>query len=118
MINILDIMLSQLHTVIQVSDHAKEEVTIMTFDEAVRILWDAIQQGDHFPAALQGKLSLDDAYRVQLGILARQVEAGEQQSGWKVAISGAALRQARGLDEPATLFESTSKVQARPDFPC
>ena len=72
----------------------------MTIEEAIRILWDAIQQGDHFPAALQGKLSLDDAYRVQLGILARQVEAGEQQSGWKVAISGAALRQARGLAEP------------------
>jgi 2-keto-4-pentenoate hydratase len=99
MINILDIILSQVHTLIQVSEHAKEEATIMTIDEAVRILWDAIQQGDHCPAALQGKLSLDDAYRVQLGTLTRQVETGEQ-SGWKVAISGAALRQARGLDEP------------------
>jgi 2-keto-4-pentenoate hydratase len=72
----------------------------MTIDDAIRILWEAIQRGDHFPATLQGKLSLDDAYRVQLGILARRVEAGEQQSGWKVALSGAALRQARGLDEP------------------
>lgn len=80
----------------------------MTIEQAIDVLWNAIQAGDHFPAALQGKLTMDDAYRVQLGMLARRVAAGEQQSGWKVAMSGEALRQARGLDEPvfAYLLES------------
>lgn len=80
----------------------------MTIEQSIDILWNSIQAGDHFPEALQGKLTMDDAYRVQLGILARRIEAGERQSGWKIAMSGEALRQARGLDEPvfAYLLES------------
>lgn len=72
----------------------------MAVKEAINVLWKAIRQGEHFPEALQGKLSLEDAYRVQEGILARHIANGDTHTGWKVAMSGPALRQARGLTEP------------------
>ncbi len=73
----------------------------MKVDEAVDILWAHLQRGEYFPDALKGALSLDDGYRVQLGVLARLVDAGESQAGWKIALSGPATRQAMGIDAPA-----------------
>ncbi|MEE9149432.1 MAG: fumarylacetoacetate hydrolase family protein [Candidatus Tectomicrobia bacterium] len=73
----------------------------MTSDAAVDILWEAMQKGVYFPEILQGKLSLEEGYRAQLGILARHVAAGEKQAGWKIALSGEATRQAIGVYAPA-----------------
>lgn len=73
----------------------------MTVDEAVEILWQGIQKGEYFPDALKGALSLDDAYRAQLGVLERRVAAGEVHSGWKIALSGESTRQSMGIDAPA-----------------
>ncbi|ETW92555.1 MAG: hypothetical protein ETSY1_43135 [Candidatus Entotheonella factor] len=73
----------------------------MNVDEAVDILWDHLQRGEYFPEALKGALTLEDGYRAQLGVLGRWVAAGEQQAGWKIALSGAATRQAIGIDAPA-----------------
>ncbi len=74
---------------------------MMKVDEAVDILWEHLQRGAYFPDALKGALTLEDGYRAQLGVLARRVAAGEQQAGWKIALSGAATRQAMGIDAPA-----------------
>lgn len=73
----------------------------MKTDDAVDILWDNLQRGRYFPDALKGALTLEDGYRAQLGVLARRVAAGEQQAGWKIALSGEATRQAIGIDTPA-----------------
>lgn len=73
----------------------------MKVEEAVDILWDHLQRGEYFPEALKGSLTLEDGYRTQLGVLARRVAAGEKQAGWKIALSGAATRQAMGIDAPA-----------------
>jgi 2-keto-4-pentenoate hydratase len=73
----------------------------MNVVEAIDILWDSVQQGDYFPEALKGKMTLDEAYQAQLGVLARHVAAGEQHAGWKIALSGDATRQAMGIDTPA-----------------
>ena len=73
----------------------------MTSDAAVDILWEAMQKGVYFPETLKGKLSLEEGYRAQLGILARHIAAGEKQAGWKIALSGEATRQAIGVYAPA-----------------
>ncbi|MCZ6729173.1 MAG: hypothetical protein O7C61_05645 [SAR324 cluster bacterium] len=72
----------------------------MKIAEALDIMWSANQQGDHFPDALRGKLSLDEGCAVQLGMLARRVEGGETQAGWKIGLTSPAVREVFGADAP------------------
>ncbi|GIX45998.1 MAG: 2-hydroxypenta-2,4-dienoate hydratase [Candidatus Tectimicrobiota bacterium] len=72
----------------------------MTVDEAVRLLWEAWQQQRPAPEELRGQLTLDTAYRVQLGLLARHLAAGEQQAGWKIGLTAEAVRRLYGSSEP------------------
>ena len=72
----------------------------MTVEEAVDIMWSAFRQGEFYPQALKGKLSLDEGYRVQLGMLARRVENGEKQAGWKIGLTSEAVRKVFGADAP------------------
>jgi len=69
--------------------------------EAVEYLWQARQRGVYRPAALEGKLTLEEGYRAQLGLLARAVAAGERHVGWKLGVTSAAQRRARGVSEPS-----------------
>ncbi len=80
----------------------------MTVDEAIEILWDAMRRGVYFPEPLQQQLTLDQGYRVQCGVVARWLAMGEQQAGWKIALSSTATREMFGLDTPvfAHLFAS------------
>ncbi len=73
----------------------------MKVDEALDTMWDAFQQGDHFPEALRGKLSLDEGYQVQLGMMARRLDGGEKQAGWKIGLTSQAVRDAFGAEAPA-----------------
>jgi len=41
----------------------------MSTQETVQALWLLHERGDFFPSAWRGKLDLDEAYRVQLGLL-------------------------------------------------
>jgi 2-keto-4-pentenoate hydratase len=74
----------------------------MTFDEeaAIDSFWQAGQRGAHFPAAWFDRLSLDQAYRVQLGLVARRCRAGERQIGWKVGLTAEPIQQQFGFHEP------------------
>jgi 2-keto-4-pentenoate hydratase len=74
----------------------------MAFDQAsaVESFWQARQRGEYFPRAWFDKLSLDDAYRIQLGLIARRVAAGERQIGWKVGLTAKAIQQQFGFHEP------------------
>lgn len=63
-------------------------------------LWEARRRGDCFPAEWFGKLTTDQAYRAQLGLIARRVAEGESQIGWKVGLTAKAMQQQFGLDEP------------------
>ena len=72
----------------------------MKTGDALEIMWNGFQQGDHFPDALGGKLSMDDAYAVQLGMLARRLEQGERHAGWKVGLTAEAVRRIFGADAP------------------
>src|SRR4029077_1013350 len=47
--------------------------------------------------AWAGKLSLDDAYRIQLGLIRRR---GTRRVGWKVGLTSTAIQQHFGVHEP------------------
>lgn len=62
--------------------------------------WQARQRGEFFPAAWFSKLSLEQAYAIQLGVIARRVALGETQIGWKVGLTAPAIQQQFGFHEP------------------
>jgi 2-keto-4-pentenoate hydratase len=74
----------------------------MAFDQRAAIdrFWEARRSGEHFPADWHDRLSFDQAYRVQLGVVARRVAGGERQVGWKVAQTSEATRRQFGFPEP------------------
>ncbi len=84
----------------------------MAVDEAIEIKWRGLQRGDHAPVALQGKLSLRDAYQVQLGILEHYKAEGETQAGWKIGLTADAIRQIYATADPAFGFLLESNAYA------
>ena len=72
----------------------------MNLDDTIQSLWDCHDSGNYFPEEWKGKLSVDDAYRVQLGILAKKVERGARHAGWKVGLTANAIRGLYGASEP------------------
>ena len=66
----------------------------------VDVFWDARARGEFFPKAYFGKLTLEQAYAIQLGVIARRVALGERQIGWKVGLTSAAIQQQFGFHEP------------------
>jgi 2-keto-4-pentenoate hydratase len=74
----------------------------MPFDEQAAIgeFWDARSRGEHFPSQWFDRLTLDQAYRIQLGVIARRVAAGERQIGWKVGLTAEPIQQQFGFHEP------------------
>jgi 2-keto-4-pentenoate hydratase len=75
---------------------------LMAFDEqaAIEEFWNARARGEYFPASWFDRLSLDEAYRIQLGLIARRIAAGERQIGWKVGLTAPAIQQQFGFHEP------------------
>ena len=72
----------------------------MRAEEAAKIIWDSMQQGIHYPEALQGKLKLVDANEVQFKVLENWIAAGEKHAGWKIGITNDPLRETFNLDAP------------------
>jgi len=57
-------------------------------------MWRCVSEGIDYPAELRGKLSFDDAYLIQLGLLARYEQVGDKQVGWKVGLTAKAMQAA------------------------
>ncbi len=76
----------------------------MTIEELTDILWHSIQRGVHDPAELRGTLSIDQAYRVQLGLLDRTLNTGEELAGWKVGLTAKAIQAQVNYHEPVFGF--------------
>ena len=76
----------------------------MDIDRSIDALWGSIQSGSHDPESLHGKLSIEDAYQVQLGILAKYEDAGDVLVGWKVGLTAPAIQQQLGFHEPVFGF--------------
>lgn len=74
----------------------------MVFEEraAIESFWQARQAGEFFPQAWFDRLTIDQAYRVQLGLIARRVAAGERQIGWKVGLTAKPIQEQFGFHEP------------------
>src|SRR5262245_66677718 len=67
---------------------------------AIEDFWTARARGEYFPQAYFDRLTLDDAYHIQLGIIDRRVAAGERQIGWKVGLTAKVIQQQFGYHEP------------------
>jgi 2-keto-4-pentenoate hydratase len=72
----------------------------MSTTDLIEAFWQARQQGIYFPPAYYGKLSIDEAYAVQLGLIDRRCPAGERQIGWKVGLTAPTIQQQFGFHEP------------------
>ncbi|HWB48881.1 MAG TPA: fumarylacetoacetate hydrolase family protein [Stellaceae bacterium] len=57
----------------------------------------ARDRGEYFPQAWAGRLSLDDAYRIQLALIA---DRGARRVGWKVGLTSTAIQQQFQVHEP------------------
>src|SRR5215475_14479544 len=67
---------------------------------AIEDFWTARTRGEYFPQAYSGRLTLDDAYRIQLALIDRRVAAGERHIGWKVGLTAKPIQQQFGFHEP------------------
>jgi 2-keto-4-pentenoate hydratase len=63
-------------------------------EDLVERYWRAVQEGDHAPEALVGRLDLDTALDAQLRVLRARLEAGERLGGFKVGLTSARARRA------------------------
>lgn len=74
----------------------------MAFNEAaaVEAFWQARQRGEFASSEYYDRLNIDDAHKVQLGLIARRVALGERQVGWKVGLTAKAIQQQFGFHEP------------------
>src|SRR2546422_10055946 len=62
--------------------------------------WAERRRGVYFPAAWHDRLDLDDAYRIQLGLVGRRCTGGIIQSGWKVGLTAKAIQEQFKVHEP------------------
>jgi 2-keto-4-pentenoate hydratase len=74
----------------------------MTINLAAAIddFWIARMRGDFFPRAYFDRLTMDDAYRIQLALIDRRVGAGERHIGWKVGLTAKAIQEQFSFHEP------------------
>ena len=70
----------------------------MNVSEAADRIWDGYRRGEFFPPELVGRLSFDQALRVQLDILERKLAGGERLAGWKIGLTSATVRTHFGTD--------------------
>jgi 2-keto-4-pentenoate hydratase len=69
-------------------------------ERAIDGFWDDWQRGVHFPQTWRERLDLDDAYRIQLGLVARRCIGGVNQIGWKVGLTARAIQEQFDVHEP------------------
>lgn len=70
----------------------------MNVTEAADCIWEGYRRNHFFPADLLGRLSFDEALRVQLDILERRLARGERLAGWKIGLTSAAVRAHFGTE--------------------
>jgi 2-keto-4-pentenoate hydratase len=81
----------------------------MNSQEATEVLWQSAKHWSPPAATLRKALTLADAYRVQLGILARWQETGEKLGGWKIGLSAEGARKMFGLQAPISAYLLASR---------
>ncbi len=89
----------------------------MSTSDLIEAFWRARQQGVHFPPAYYGKLAIDDAYAIQLGLIARRAAGGERQIGWKVGLTAKPIQQQFGSTNRSSAACWTAKPPATRSAP-
>lgn len=72
----------------------------MRIEDVEELLFRSSQRGVHAPEELVGKLSMEEGYLVQMGLLRRHEEAGDLQVGWKVGLTAKAIQAQLNYHEP------------------
>ena len=70
----------------------------MNVAEVADRIWNGYRRGEFFPADVVGRLSFDDALRVQLDLLERRLADGERLAGWKIGLTSASVRAHFGTE--------------------
>lgn len=76
----------------------------MDIDSVTASIWAHTQRRSYFPAEWKGRLTIDQAYRVQLGLLDRWLAQGERHAGWKVGLTAPVIQAQFGMREPVMGF--------------
>jgi 2-keto-4-pentenoate hydratase len=76
----------------------------VSIEDAIDAFWSAARNRSGPPTPWMGRLSREEAYRVQLGVLARHVAAGERHAGWKVGLTSKAMQIQQKVHEPVLGF--------------
>ena len=71
---------------------------------ALDAIWSGHRRGQHHPPEWQGRLTMVEAYHVQLGLLDRYVGAGDHHAGWKVGLTAKAMQEQQRVHEPVFGF--------------
>jgi len=79
-------------------------VNSFDLEAATESIWQSMQRGVHHPAEWGRRLSMDQGYAIQLGVLRRLIARGEQHAGWKVGLTAAAMRTQMKVHEPCFGF--------------
>lgn len=69
-------------------------------DKVIEEFWAERGRRVYFPPAWENRLDLDDAYRVQLGLVARRCTGGVTHVGWKVGLTAKPIQEQFRVHEP------------------
>jgi 2-keto-4-pentenoate hydratase len=73
-------------------------------ERVVESLWEHALRRSHYPAEWKGRLTMEQACRVQLGLLDRCVARGDRQAGWKIGLTASVIQAQFGVTEPVMGF--------------
>jgi len=76
----------------------------MDIEAAVESIWQHTLRQSYFPQEWKGRLTIEQAYRVQLALLDRWVARGERLAGWKVGLTAPVIQKQFGMPEPVMGF--------------
>jgi 2-keto-4-pentenoate hydratase len=76
----------------------------MDIEAVTESIWQHTMRRSYFPAEWKGRLTIAEAYGVQLGLLDRWVARGERLAGWKVGLTAPVIQKQFGMHEPVMGF--------------
>lgn len=76
----------------------------MDIEAVTESMWQHTLRRSYFPEEWRGRLTIEQAYRVQLGLLDRWLARGERLVGWKVGLTAPVIQKQFGMPEPVMGF--------------
>jgi 2-keto-4-pentenoate hydratase len=76
----------------------------MDIEAVTESIWQHTLRRSYFPQEWKGRLTIEQSYRVQLGLLERWLARGERLAGWKVGLTAPVIQKQFGMPEPVMGF--------------